>query len=100
MTQGSPEAIAIFAYYGSSGITIVKNSLENGLFDKFYAADGMFDASVIEQIGADNLRDRIWITQAASDDWTSRSRPSPRRTRRPAAIRRRRTQRTATTPCS
>ena len=67
LTQGGPEAIAIFAYYGSSGITIVKNSLENGLFNKFYAADGMFDKSVIEQIGADNLRDRIWITQAASD---------------------------------
>ncbi len=67
LTQGNPEAIAIFAYYGSSGITIIKNSLENGLFDKFYAADGMFDTSVIDQIGADNLRDRIWITQAASD---------------------------------
>ena len=67
LAQGDPEALAVFAYYGSSGITIVKNSLENGLFSKFYAADGMFDNSVIEQIGADNLRDRIWITQAASD---------------------------------
>lgn len=67
LSQGGPEALALFAYYGSSGITIVKNSLENSLFGKFYAADGMFDVSVIEQIGADNLRDRIWITQAASD---------------------------------
>ena len=67
LAQGAPQALALFAYYGSSGITIVKNSLENGLFDKFYAADGMFDKSVIEQIGADNLRGRIWITQAASD---------------------------------
>jgi branched-chain amino acid transport system substrate-binding protein len=31
------------------------------------AADGMFDASVIEQIGADILRDNIFITQSASD---------------------------------
>jgi branched-chain amino acid transport system substrate-binding protein len=31
------------------------------------AADGMFDASVIEQIGADALRDNIFITQSASD---------------------------------
>jgi branched-chain amino acid transport system substrate-binding protein len=67
LAQGDPEAIAIFAYYGSSGITIIKNSLENGLFDKFYAADGMFDQSVIDQLGADNLRDKISITQAASD---------------------------------
>ncbi len=67
LAQGSPEALALFAYYGSSGITIIKNSLENGLFGKFYAADGMFDKSVITQIGAGNLKDRINITQAASD---------------------------------
>ena len=67
LSQGNPEALALFAYYGSSGITILKNSLENGLFDKFYAADGMFDASVIKLIGADNLRGRINITQATSD---------------------------------
>ena len=68
LTQGGPEAIAIFAYYGSSGITMIRNSLENGLFSRFFAADGMFDQSVIDQIGADNLRDRIQITQSASDD--------------------------------
>ena len=67
LSQGSPEALALFAYYGSSGITIIKNSLENGLFGQFYAADGMFDVSVIKQIGADNLRGKIQITQAASD---------------------------------
>lgn len=67
LSSGGPEALALFAYYGSSGISIIKNSLENGLFGKFFGADGMFDASVISQIGADNLRDRIWITQAASD---------------------------------
>jgi len=67
LTQGDPEAIAIFAYYGSSGITMIKNSLENGLFEKFYAADGMFDQAVIDQIGADNLKDKISITQASSD---------------------------------
>jgi len=67
LSQGGPEMLALFAYYGSSGITIIRNSLENGLFDKFYAADGMFDKSVIEQIGADNLRGKVQITQAASD---------------------------------
>ena len=64
---GDADALAIFAYYGGSGITIIRNSLENGLFGKFLAADGMFDASVIEQIGADNLRGNIQITQSASD---------------------------------
>lgn len=67
LSRGDAEALALFAYYGSSGITIIRNSLENNLFGKFYAADGMFADEVIEQIGADNLRGNIWITQPASD---------------------------------
>jgi branched-chain amino acid transport system substrate-binding protein len=65
--QGEPQALALFAYYGGSGITIIKNALETGSFSKFFAADGMFDQSVIDQIGADNLRGNIWMTQAAAD---------------------------------
>jgi len=61
------EGLALFAYYGGSGITIIRNSLENGLFSKFLAADGMFDKSVIEQIGANMLTGNIQVTQAASD---------------------------------
>jgi len=61
------EGLAVFAYYGGSGIAIIRNALENGLFDKFMGADGMFDSAVIEQIGADVLRDNIFITQSASD---------------------------------
>jgi branched-chain amino acid transport system substrate-binding protein len=61
------EGLALFSYYGSGGITIMRNSLENGLFDKFLGADGMFDKSVLEQIGADTLRGNILITQATSD---------------------------------
>ena len=68
LAGGGAEALAIFAYYGGSGITIIRNSLENDLFGKFIAADGMFDASVLEQIGADTLRGNIFITQSASDD--------------------------------
>ena len=67
LAKGGAEAIAIFAYYGSSGITIIRNSLESALFGKFFAADGMLDKSVIEQIGADNLRGKISITTSASD---------------------------------
>ena len=67
LSSGGAEGLALFAYYGSSGIAIIRNSLENGLFGKFFAADGMFDTSVIEQIGADNLRGIISITQSASD---------------------------------
>lgn len=65
---GTPaDGLALFAYYGGSGITIIRNSLENGLFEKFWAADGMADATVIEQLGNDALRDRVFITVAGSD---------------------------------
>jgi branched-chain amino acid transport system substrate-binding protein len=74
LAGGGGEALAIFAYYGGSGITIIRNSLENGLFGKFMAADGMFDTSVIEQIGADTLRGNIMITQSASDYTATTSR--------------------------
>ena len=67
LAGGGAEALAVFAYYGSSGITILRNSLENGLFGKFFGADGMLDNSVIEQIGADALRGNIMLSQPASD---------------------------------
>ena len=59
------KALGVFAYYGSSGITILRNSLENALFDQFIGADGMMDNSVIEQIGADALRGKITLSQPA-----------------------------------
>ncbi len=67
LAGGGAEGLAVFAYYGSSGITILRNSLENGFFGKFLGADGMMDSSVIEQIGADTLRGNIMLSQPASD---------------------------------
>ena len=68
LSAGDPEALALFAYYGGSGITIIRNSLETGAFGKFLAADGMYDNAVIEQIGAANLVGNLVVSQAASDD--------------------------------
>ena len=67
LAASEAEGLALFAYFGSSGITILRNSLENALFGKFLGADGMMDPSVIEQIGADNLRGNILLSQPASD---------------------------------
>ncbi|MEO1199479.1 MAG: ABC transporter substrate-binding protein [Pseudomonadota bacterium] len=64
---GDADALVLFAYYGGSGITIVRNSLENGLFDTFLGADGMFDDVVIEQLGVENLAGTLEVAQAASD---------------------------------
>ena len=65
LAGGGAQALAVFAYYGSSGITILRNSLENALFDQFVGADGMMDNSVIEQLGADTLRGKVTLSQPA-----------------------------------
>ena len=65
LAGGGAEALAVFAYYGSSGITILRNSLENALFDQFLGADGMMDNSVIDQLGADTLRGKVTLSQPA-----------------------------------
>ena len=62
-------ALALFAYYGSSGITIMRNALETGAFDTFIGADGMLAQEVIDQIGAENLSNATFTT-SASDDTT------------------------------
>jgi branched-chain amino acid transport system substrate-binding protein len=67
LAGGDAQALAVFAYYGGSGIAILRNSLENELFDQFVGAEGMLEQSVIDSIGADALRDRIGLTQTSSD---------------------------------
>ena len=62
--------LALFAYYGSSGITILRNSLETGAFDLFFGADGMASQEVIDQIGAENLGNAFFTT-STSDQTTN-----------------------------
>jgi branched-chain amino acid transport system substrate-binding protein len=61
--------LALFAYYGSSGITIMRNALETGSFKTFIGADGMLSNEVIEQLGAENLGN-VTFTTSASDTST------------------------------
>ncbi|MEL6958259.1 MAG: ABC transporter substrate-binding protein [Pseudomonadota bacterium] len=61
--------LALFAYYGSGGITLMRNALETGAFSTFIGADGMLSDEVIDQIGADNLGG-VTFTTSASDDST------------------------------
>ncbi|MGI9501279.1 MAG: ABC transporter substrate-binding protein, partial [Geminicoccaceae bacterium] len=43
LAGGEPEALVVIAYAGGSGISIVRQSLENGLFDRFIGTDGLRD---------------------------------------------------------
>ena len=55
LAGGDPEALVVIAYAGGSGITIVRQSLENGFFDRFIGTDGLRDNKLIEEIGEENL---------------------------------------------
>ncbi len=57
--------LALFAYYGSGGITLMRNALETGAFTTFIGADGMLSDELIEQIGAENLGTATFTTSAS-----------------------------------
>lgn len=57
--------LALFAYYGSGGITVMRNALETGAFKTFIGADGMLSDEVIKQIGAENLGNATFTTSAS-----------------------------------
>lgn len=61
------DTLALFSYYGSGGITIMRNALETGAFESFIGADGMLSGEVIEQLGAENLGTTTFTTSASDD---------------------------------
>ena len=61
--------LALFAYYGSGGITLMRNAMETGAFSTFLGADGMLAQEVIDQLGAENLGDATFTT-STSDETT------------------------------
>ncbi len=70
-TLGSTsDNLALFAYYGSGGITIMRNALETAAFETYIGADGMLSDEVIDQLGAENLGGATFTT-SASDDTTA-----------------------------
>jgi branched-chain amino acid transport system substrate-binding protein len=66
LAAGKPDALVVLAYAGTSGVTILRQSLENGFFKKFVGADGMRDDILIQQLGADTLKGNLLITQPTS----------------------------------
>ena len=59
--------LALFAYYGSGGITLMRNALETSAFNTFIGADGMLSDEVIKQIGAENMGNVTFTTSAADE---------------------------------
>ena len=67
LSSAGGDALALFAYYAGSGMTIMRQSLENDFFGKFIGADGMLAQEVIDELGADSLRGNVVFTAATSD---------------------------------
>jgi branched-chain amino acid transport system substrate-binding protein len=55
LAGGGAEALVLIAYPDDGGITIMRQSLEEGFFESFILTDGMKSERVVEQLGADNL---------------------------------------------
>lgn len=59
LAGGGAQTLVLFAIGDSSGLTIMRQSLESGLFEKFAVADGMKVSALLDGIGAENLEGRI-----------------------------------------
>lgn len=53
--RGNPQALLLIGYPASGGNTILRNSIENGFFQRYIMTDGMRDQSVVDQVGARQL---------------------------------------------
>ncbi|MBL42885.1 MAG: amino acid ABC transporter substrate-binding protein [Rhodospirillaceae bacterium] len=72
LAKGKPDALVVLAYAGGSGLTIIRQSLENGFFSKFVGADGMRD-KVLFKLGANALKDKLLIISPTSPKNKARS---------------------------
>jgi branched-chain amino acid transport system substrate-binding protein len=70
--QGKPDAIAMFSY-PENGATLMRQALELGFKGKFLLADGMKAPEVVQNVGAQYLKD-TYGTVPGSRDSTAKSR--------------------------
>ncbi|TYC51458.1 ABC transporter substrate-binding protein [Rhodobacterales bacterium] len=55
LAKGDADTLVIFDYGDGTGLTILRQALENGFFEKFVGGDGMKSEAVIDALGAENL---------------------------------------------
>jgi branched-chain amino acid transport system substrate-binding protein len=65
LAKDKPEALVLIAYAGDSGLSIVKEALENGLFTRFIGTDGLRDNMLIEKIGEENLKTSFFTSPSS-----------------------------------
>lgn len=55
LARSGADTLAIFDYGDGSGLTILREALENGFFERFVGGDGMRAQALIGELGAENL---------------------------------------------
>ncbi|MDH6231824.1 branched-chain amino acid transport system substrate-binding protein [Mesorhizobium soli] len=55
LAQGGADTLVLLDYGDTSGLTVLREAIENGFFEKFVGAEGMKTSAPIKAIGADNL---------------------------------------------
>lgn len=68
LASGGAEALVVIAYAAGSGAKIVKQSLENGFFERFVGTDGLRDDILIEQVGAEALAKTFFTSPTSPAD--------------------------------
>jgi branched-chain amino acid transport system substrate-binding protein len=71
LAAGKPQALVLIAYAGDSGLTIVKQSLENNFFDTFIGTESIRDNLMIKQLGAANLKNFYGTAPTSPSDTTA-----------------------------
>lgn len=59
LSSGGADTLVVLALGDGSGLTIMKQAMESGLFKSFVGGDGMRSDDLIKQIGNDNLEGRF-----------------------------------------
>lgn len=55
LASGGADTLVIFDYGDGTGLTILRQALENGFFERYVGGDGMKSDAPIEGLGAENL---------------------------------------------
>ena len=66
LASGGSSKLVIIAMGEGSGMTMIRQSLEGGMFDTFIGADGMRTDKLVEGIGGKNLKGKFWGTLPAA----------------------------------
>ncbi len=67
LAKSGADTLAIFDYGDGSGLTILREALENGFFEKFVGGDGMKSNAPIDALGAENLTTFVASSPVGSD---------------------------------